>query len=53
MLEDYAVNLIDARYKGEFLVYGHTQEPFVKMEKTIANTGSWAKSSFCNRFGNR
>jgi UDP-2,3-diacylglucosamine pyrophosphatase LpxH len=45
MLEDYAVNLIDERYKGEFLVYGHTHEPFVKMEKKIANTGSWAKSS--------
>jgi len=31
--------------KGEFLVYGHTHEPFVKMEKKIANSGSWVKPS--------
>jgi UDP-2,3-diacylglucosamine pyrophosphatase LpxH len=45
MLEEYAVKLIDERYKGDFLVYGHTHESFVKMEKKIANTGSWGKSS--------
>lgn len=45
MLKEYAVKLIDERYKGEFLVYGHTHEPFVKVEKKIANTGSWVKSS--------
>ena len=44
-LEDYAIELINERYKGEFLIYGHTHEPFVKMEKKIANTGSWVGSS--------
>ena len=44
-LEEYAIALTNERYKGEFLVYGHTHEPFVKMERKIANTGSWVKSS--------
>jgi UDP-2,3-diacylglucosamine pyrophosphatase LpxH len=44
-LEEYAIKLINERYKGEFLIYGHTHEPFVKMEKKIANTGSWVKPS--------
>jgi len=30
-------------YQGEFLIFGHTHEPFVKMEKKIANTGSWVE----------
>ena len=44
-LEEYAVHLINQTYPGEFLIYGHTHEPFVKMEKKIANTGSWVKPS--------
>ena len=44
-LGEYAIELINERYKGEFLVYGHTHEPFVKMEKKIANSGSWVKPS--------
>jgi len=44
-LEEYALDLLNERYNDEFLVYGHTHEPFVKMEKRIANTGSWVKSS--------
>ncbi|MCK4396316.1 UDP-2,3-diacylglucosamine diphosphatase [candidate division WOR-3 bacterium] len=44
-LEEYAVELIKETYQGEFLIYGHTHEPFVKMEKKIANTGSWVKPS--------
>jgi len=43
-LEEYAVELIDQRYPGEFLVYGHTHESFVMEEKKIANTGSWVES---------
>jgi len=43
--EDYAIELINERYKGEFLIYGHTHESFVKMEKKIANAGSWVKHS--------
>jgi hypothetical protein len=34
-LGKYAIELINEKYKGEFLVYGHTDEPFVKMEKKI------------------
>ena len=26
---------------GEKLVYGHTHQPFINAEKTVANTGSW------------
>ena len=44
-LEEYAIELINEKYKGEFLVYGHTHEPFVKMENKIANSGSWVKPS--------
>jgi UDP-2,3-diacylglucosamine pyrophosphatase LpxH len=44
-LGEYAIELINEKYKGEFLVYGHTHEPFVKMEKKIANSGSWVKPS--------
>jgi predicted phosphodiesterase len=44
-LEEYAVDLLNERYKGEFLVYGHTHEPFVKMENKIANSGSWVEPS--------
>ena len=43
--EEYAIELINEKYKGEFLIYGHSHEPFVKMEKNIANTGSWAGGS--------
>ena len=28
----------------DFLIYGHTHEPFVDQTQTIANTGSWVKS---------
>ncbi len=28
-----------------FSIYGHTHEPVVKMEKKIANMGSWWKPS--------
>jgi UDP-2,3-diacylglucosamine pyrophosphatase LpxH len=44
-LEGYAAQLTTGRYAGEFLIYGHTHEPFMKMEKNIANTGSWAEGS--------
>ncbi len=44
-LEGYAAQLTTGRYAGEFLIYGHTHEPFVKMEKNIANTGSWVEGS--------
>jgi len=44
-LEGYAAQLTTGRYAGEFLIYGHTHEPFVKMEKNIANTGSWGEGS--------
>lgn len=44
-LEEYAIELINEKYKGEFLVYGHTHDPFMKMEKKIANSGSWVKPS--------
>ena len=44
-LGEYAIELINEKYKGEFLVYGHTHEPFVKMENKIANSGSWVKPS--------
>ena len=43
--EKYAVELINEKYKSEFLIYGHSHEPFVKMEKNIANTGSWVGGS--------
>nr|QNO49632.1 UDP-2,3-diacylglucosamine hydrolase [Methanosarcinales archaeon ANME-2c ERB4] len=44
-LEGYAAQLITGTYAGEFLIYGHTHEPFVKMEENIANTGSWVEGS--------
>ena len=44
-LEGYAAQLTTGRYAGEFLIYGHTHEPFVKTEKNIANTGSWGEGS--------
>ena len=44
-LERYAIELIDEKYKGEFLIYGHTHEPYVKDDKNIANTGSWVEGS--------
>ena len=44
-LEGYAAQLAARSYAGEFLIYGHTHEPFVKMEKNIANTGSWVEGS--------
>lgn len=43
--EEYAIELIDEEYKGEFLIYAHSHEPFVKVEKNIANTGSWVEGS--------
>lgn len=44
-LEKYAIELINERYEGEFLIYGHTHEPFLKTDKNIANTGSWVDGS--------
>ncbi|MHC1599440.1 MAG: hypothetical protein ACXQS5_01265 [Candidatus Methanospirareceae archaeon] len=44
-LEGYAAQLAARSYAGEFVIYGHTHEPFVKMEKNIANTGSWVEGS--------
>jgi len=44
-LERYASELIGEKYKDEFLIYGHTHEPYVKMDKNIANTGSWMEGS--------
>ncbi len=44
-LERYATQLTAETYAGEFLIYGHTHEPFVKMDKNIANTGSWVGGS--------
>jgi UDP-2,3-diacylglucosamine pyrophosphatase LpxH len=48
-LKDYAFDLVNPEgegiYKGEFLVYGHTHEPFLDDDKRVANTGSWVKPS--------
>ena len=43
--EEYAVELVNEKYKGEFLIYGHSHEPYVKTEKNLANTGSWVGGS--------
>ena len=43
--EDYAIELVNEKYKGEFLIYGHSHEPYVKTEINLANTGSWVKGS--------
>ncbi|PXF61703.1 MAG: hypothetical protein C4B59_02270 [Candidatus Methanogaster sp.] len=43
--EKYAVELVNEKYKGEFLIYGHSHEPYVKMDKNLANTGSWVWGS--------
>ncbi len=43
--EEYAIELINEKYKGEFLIYGHSHEPYVKTEINLANTGSWVKGS--------
>jgi UDP-2,3-diacylglucosamine pyrophosphatase LpxH len=29
--------------RKEFIVYGHTHQPFIDLEKRVANTGSWIK----------
>lgn len=48
-LKDYAFDLVNPAkegiYKGGFLVYGHTHEPFLDNAKRVANTGSWVKPS--------
>lgn len=46
-LEEYAIDLVtnNDRYKGGFLIYGHTHEPFVNADARVANTGSWVKPS--------
>ena len=43
--EEYAIELLNEKYKGEFLIYGHSHEPYVKTEKNLANTGSWVGGS--------
>ncbi len=43
--EKYALELLNKEYSGEFLIYGHSHEPYVKTEKNLANTGSWMKGS--------
>ena len=43
--EEYAIELVNEKYKGEFLIYGHSHMPCVKMEINLANTGSWVKGS--------
>ncbi|KAF5425800.1 MAG: UDP-2,3-diacylglucosamine pyrophosphatase LpxH [Candidatus Methanomarinus sp.] len=43
--EEYAIELVNEKYKGEFLIYGHSHEPYVKTEKNLANTGSWVRGS--------
>ena len=43
--EEYAIELVNEKYKGEFLIYGHSHEPYVKTEKNLANTGSWVRCS--------
>jgi UDP-2,3-diacylglucosamine pyrophosphatase LpxH len=43
--EKCAVELVNEKYKGEFLIYGHSHEPYVKAEKNLANTGSWVGGS--------
>lgn len=43
--EKYAIELVNEKYKGEFLIYGHSHDPHVTMEKKLANTGSWVKGS--------
>jgi predicted phosphodiesterase len=37
--------LVNEKYKGEFLIYGHSHQPYVKTELNLANTGSWVKAS--------
>jgi len=48
-LKNYAFDLVNPEgegiYKGGFLVYGHTHEPFLDEANRVANTGSWVKSS--------
>lgn len=46
-LDQYAIDLVkkDVRYRGSFLIFGHTHAPFVKEEEHVANTGSWVKPS--------
>jgi UDP-2,3-diacylglucosamine pyrophosphatase LpxH len=43
--EEYAIELVNEKYKGEFLIYGHSHQPYVKTELNLANTGSWVKAS--------
>jgi len=43
--EEYAIELVNEQYKVEFLIYGHSHEPYVKTEKNLANTGSWVRGS--------
>ncbi|MBA1341244.1 MAG: UDP-2,3-diacylglucosamine hydrolase [ANME-2 cluster archaeon] len=43
--EEYAVELVNEKYNGEFLIYGHSHKPYVKMEINLANSGSWVKGS--------
>ena len=43
--EEYAIELVNEKYKGEFLIYGHSHMPCVKTEINLANTGSWVKGS--------
>jgi UDP-2,3-diacylglucosamine pyrophosphatase LpxH len=31
--------------KDEFIVYGHTHQPFIDLKKRVANTGSWIKGA--------
>lgn len=46
-LEEYAIDLVQnsKHYRGGFLIYGHTHEPFVNEAARVANTGSWVKPS--------
>ncbi len=34
---------------GDNLVYGHTHQPFINEEKTVANTGSWVDEGPADR----
>lgn len=43
--EEYAIELVNEKYKDEFLIYAHSHEPYVKTEKNLANTGSWVRGS--------
>jgi hypothetical protein len=31
--------------ENEFIVYGHTHQPFIDLEKRVANTGCWIKGA--------